>query len=178
MWVYEFSLTRILPYKDRIVDPALYGRKGVSENPHSHIFSILYLLKTPVNFWLHAVSKRYKIITLALNGLMNSQLHDPHCVKSVQIRSFFWAVVSRIRTEYGEIRSISQYSVQMKKNADQNNFEYGHLLRSDICYIFLRFWFDYQPLHHYQLLHSISLIDRINIYCISFSKCMVLLTVL
>ena len=112
-------MTRILPYKDRIVDPALYGRKGVSENPHSHIFSILYLLKTPVNFWLHAVSKRYKIITLALNGLMNSQLHDPHCVKSVQIRSFFWAVVSRIRTEYREIRSISQYSVRMRKNTDQ-----------------------------------------------------------
>ena len=25
-----------------------------------------------------------------------------HCVKSVQIRSFFWSVFSRIRTEYGE----------------------------------------------------------------------------
>ena len=24
-----------------------------------------------------------------------------HCVKSVQIRSFFWSVFSRIRTEYG-----------------------------------------------------------------------------
>ena len=29
-----------------------------------------------------------------------------HCVKSVQIRSFFWIVFSRISTEYGEIRSI------------------------------------------------------------------------
>ena len=29
----------------------------------------------------------------------------------------FWSVFSRIRTEYG-------------LNADQNNFEYGHLLRS------------------------------------------------
>ena len=26
-----------------------------------------------------------------------------HCVTSVQIRSFFWSVLSRIRTEYGEI---------------------------------------------------------------------------
>ena len=26
-----------------------------------------------------------------------------HCVKSAQIRSFFWSVFSRIRTEYGEI---------------------------------------------------------------------------
>ena len=29
-----------------------------------------------------------------------------HCVKSVQMRSFFWSVFSSIWTEYGEIRSI------------------------------------------------------------------------
>ena len=29
-----------------------------------------------------------------------------HCVKSVQIRSFFWTVFSRIRTEYGGLQSI------------------------------------------------------------------------
>ena len=28
-----------------------------------------------------------------------------HCVKSVQIRSYFWSVFSRIQTEYGEIFS-------------------------------------------------------------------------
>ena len=34
-------------------------------------------------------------------------LETGHCVsQSVQIRSFFWSVFSRIRTEYGEIRSI------------------------------------------------------------------------
>ena len=36
---------------------------------------------------------------------------------------------SRIRTEYGEIRSISPYSVRMRENADQNNSEYGYFLR-------------------------------------------------
>ena len=35
-----------------------------------------------------------------------------HCVKSVQIRSFFWSAFSRIRTECGEI-------LWMRKNADQ-----------------------------------------------------------
>ena len=30
-------------------------------------------------------------------------LVNQHCVKSVQIRSFFWSVFSHIRTEYGEI---------------------------------------------------------------------------
>ena len=42
-----------------------------------------------------------------------------YCVKSVQIRSYFWSVFPRIRTEYGEIRSISSYSVRMWGNADQ-----------------------------------------------------------
>ena len=42
-----------------------------------------------------------------------------HCVKSVQIRSFFWSVFSCIRIEYGEIRSISPYSVWMWENTDQ-----------------------------------------------------------
>ena len=32
---------------------------------------------------------------------------------------FFWSVFSRIRTEYGEIGSISPYSVRMWENMDQ-----------------------------------------------------------
>ena len=40
-----------------------------------------------------------------------------HCVKSVQIRSFFWFVFSRIRTEYGEILYLSVFS--------QNAGKYG-----------------------------------------------------
>ena len=42
-----------------------------------------------------------------------------HCVKSVQMWSFFWSVFSRIRTEYGEILRISPYSVRMQENTDQ-----------------------------------------------------------
>ena len=42
----------------------------------------------------------------------------------------FWSVFSNIRTEYGEIRSISPYSVSMWENTDQNNSEYGHFSRS------------------------------------------------
>ena len=45
-----------------------------------------------------------------------------HCVKSVQIRSFFWSVFSCIRTEYGDWRSKSPYSVQIQENADQKKF--------------------------------------------------------
>ena len=43
-------------------------------------------------------------------------LFEGHCVKSVQVRSFFWPVFSRIRTEYGETRS---NSVRMPENTDQ-----------------------------------------------------------
>ena len=43
---------------------------------------------------------------------------------------FFWFVFSRSRTEYGDILSISPYSVQMRENTDQKNSEYGHFSRS------------------------------------------------
>ena len=43
---------------------------------------------------------------------------------------FFWSVFSRIWIEYGEIRSISPYSVRMRENMDQEKSEYGHFLRS------------------------------------------------
>ena len=42
-----------------------------------------------------------------------------HCVKSVQIRSFFWPVFSCIRTEYGELRNKSPYSVWKQENPGQ-----------------------------------------------------------
>ena len=38
----------------------------------------------------------------------------------------FWSVFSRIRTEYGEMQSISPCSVRMRENVDQNNSDYGH----------------------------------------------------
>ena len=44
----------------------------------------------------------------------------PHCVKSVEKRSIFWSVFSRIRTKNGEILRNSSYSVRMRKNTDQN----------------------------------------------------------
>ena len=42
-----------------------------------------------------------------------------HCVKSVQIRSFFWFVFSCIRTEYGDLLRKALYSVRMLENTDQ-----------------------------------------------------------
>ena len=47
---------------------------------------------------------------------MESQ--QAHCVKSIQIWSFFWSVFSRIGTEYGDLLYKSPYSVQIGESTD------------------------------------------------------------
>ena len=42
---------------------------------------------------------------------------------------FFWSVFFRIWTEYGDLLCKYLYPVQLRKNADQKNSEYGHFLR-------------------------------------------------
>ena len=54
------------------------------------------------------------------SGVIMYHVQVKHYVKSIQTRSFFWSVFSRIWTEYGEILRNSQYSVQMRENIDQN----------------------------------------------------------
>ena len=60
-----------------------------------------------------------------------------HCVKGIQIRSFSWYVFFRFRTEYGEIRSISSYSVRMRENTYQKKLRIWTLPHSDSYYIFI-----------------------------------------
>ena len=45
----------------------------------------------------------------------------------------FWSAFCCIRTELEEILCISWYSVRMRENANQNNSEYRHILRSEMC---------------------------------------------
>ena len=71
-------------------------------------------------------------------SLANEMLFNwRHFLKSVQMGSFFWSVFSRFRTEYGEIQSISSYSVRMRENTDQKNSVFGHYSRSEIYFIVL-----------------------------------------
>ena len=67
---------------------------------------------------------------------LNALLH-----KKCPYLQLFWSAFSRIRTEYGEIGSISSYSVQMKENADQNNSEYEHFSPMRLCEV--NFWDKY-----------------------------------
>ena len=48
---------------------------------------------------------------------MNTQRR--HCVKSVQIASFFWSVFSSNWTDHGDLLRKSPYSVQTQENTDQ-----------------------------------------------------------
>ena len=45
----------------------------------------------------------------AISHYMVIANYNMHCVKSVQVRSFFWSVFSRIRTEYGAISYLSVF---------------------------------------------------------------------
>ena len=56
-----------------------------------------------------------------------------HCVKKCRYLELFWSVLTRIRTEYGQIQSIFLYSAQMPENMDQNNSEYGNFSYSVTC---------------------------------------------
>ena len=60
-----------------------------------------------------------------------------HCVKCVQIRSFFWSVFSRIQTEHGEIRSISPYLVRIRENTDQKKLRIWTLFTQWLWYYLL-----------------------------------------
>ena len=45
---------------------------------------------------------------------------------------FIWSVISRIRTEYGEILRKSLYSIQMRENTGQKNSKYGLFTRWEL----------------------------------------------
>ena len=70
----------------------------------------------------------------ALRCFLNEEpkLPDHALRKKCQCSELYRFLFSRIRTEYGEIPSISPYSVRIRENTDQNNAKYGHFSRSDI----------------------------------------------
>ena len=51
--------------------------------------------------------------------LKNSSGKYAHCVKSVQIRSFFWSVFSRTRAKYGDLLRKSPHSARVRESKDQ-----------------------------------------------------------
>ena len=87
--------------------------------------------------------KSYLILTKFLNDEVSTQMtqwltENINCIANANVSqrkncpylALFWYAFSHIWTEYGEIPSISPYSVRMWENADQNNSEYGRFSRS------------------------------------------------
>ena len=73
---------------------------------------------------------------------LNTEISEVTLRKKGPYLELFWSAFSRMRTEYGEILSISSYSVLMRENADQNNSEYGEFS----CSVNLRFQSEYRKI--------------------------------
>ena len=69
-----------------------------------------------------------------------------HCVKSVQIRNFFWSVSSHIWTEYGDLRGKSQYSVRIRENTDQKKLRLWTLFTQWQSVAFLKTGHDFSQI--------------------------------
>ena len=52
-----------------------------------------------------------------------------HCVESIQIRSFFWSVVSRIRAEYGDLLRSNARKYGPEKTPYLDSFHTVSILR-------------------------------------------------
>ena len=73
----------------------------------------------PKRLHQRCVTRSYIFIAILLFGILAVKTHEnfQHCVKSVQIRSYFCSVFSCIRTEYGDRKS--PYSVRIQENMEQ-----------------------------------------------------------
>ena len=100
----------------------------------------LHLLFDTLTFLLHSLKSslfplHLTVVWFSSKGSWNRKLKqgNENVSQSVTLRKkcpyleLLWSAFSGIRTEYREI--LSPYSVRMRENADQNNFEYGHFLR-------------------------------------------------
>ena len=66
---------------------------------------------------LRSDNKLYLSQTFIMKSIR--RLDKKFCVKSAEIWSFFWSMFSRIRTEYGDLRSKSSNSVRIRENKNQ-----------------------------------------------------------
>ena len=74
-----------------------------------------------------AAEYRTNTVCLFIFAFPTSSLREK-CPNTIQ--SFFWSVFSYIRTEYGDLRSKSPYSIWMQENTDKKNSVFGHFSRS------------------------------------------------
>ena len=66
----------------------------------------------------YCLVKNHMVRKVSLNVLLDIKVIF-HCVKSIQIRSYFWSVFSCTGTEYGDLLRKSPNSVQIQENMGQ-----------------------------------------------------------
>ena len=97
-WILITSLLNLLTR--RLQKHPMFPVAPAKEQYYLQLFRLHCIYTEP------AVSSRnlVKIFLVFLKLIfLKNMLINGHCVKSVQIRSFFWSVFSCIRTEYGDL---------------------------------------------------------------------------
>ena len=84
-----------------------------------------------------------------------------NCVKSVQIRSFFWSVFCRIWTEYGDLLCKSPYSVQIWENTDQKKLRIWTIFMRCMEYIIRRPFYKSPVLNFKQIKLYVGTSERV-----------------
>ena len=105
-------------------------------------YFVWYILMLLIfNFKYYSICKSYwlynTIYAIGRNAKEDMKRWELVLREKYPCSEFFWSVFSHIRTEYGEMRSISPHSVWMRENTDQKNSEYGNFSRSVIYFISL-----------------------------------------
>ena len=133
IWNYSFWLKRWNVYLLKFCPKKMKNARAYFDE--NLIFHIL---------WKHSFV--FQIIAFHNSQIVKTKICEifgnHHWVKSTQIRSFYWSVFSRIRTEYGEIRGVSPYSPRMRENTDQKKLR--------IWTLFAQCKFNHIPFHDLQ----------------------------
>ena len=120
----------------------------MQEHGFSLVFVLFVTLPVLVEGKMHVIAwGKHSILTLR---------------KKWPYSELFWSAFSHIRTEYGELRSTSSYSVRVRKNSDQNNSAYGHFLRSVIHYRKSRYFWPFGIEFWMQRFENYNSNDRID----------------
>ena len=86
--------------------------------------------------WAHIENKHmHALRKLILFLCTESEVaFELNCVKSVQIRSYFWSVFSCIRIEYGDLLRTSPYSIRIHENMDQKQLRIWTVFTQCKCF--------------------------------------------
>ena len=116
MVVFNWRL-KVVPYQNI---PIRQTRKTCNKRKYPSYINI----KSNQMKCIYIKSNKWKIKFKIFEFVINSRLKTflcfkrLHCVKSVQIRSYFWFVFSYIRTEYGDLLRKSPYLVRIQENTN------------------------------------------------------------